>query len=405
MINLDNLALAFNAIRYPSNLLEFKVSPIKRTFMKIKEITVKDLSGRITGTFYLHDDINVITGLNGSGKTTLLKAAWYLISGNAERIDREVQYKEIQIATDIFRVILAREEGTTKWRFESSSETHQGEQDLDEEIRPYSSIEELNRHIINTDTTSLFFPTFRRIEGGYSMTPPRRRRRIVPSSMYFLEEPHPEAIQHELDQISSRISVNEHNFICSISTNDIVSLLTRKYAAISESLNQEYKEFSTSIIDSINRAQEDSKGSEIGSTSDATLEQIQQQVDSINKLRDDLLKPFTVLSELTARLFRHRGIKVNAVTLGQSVDAIDSGILSAGEKQMLSFLCYNAFRDESIVFIDEPELSLHPDWQRRLFSVLMRQQPTNQFIVATHSPFIYTKYEDKEIMLSEDKGA
>lgn len=373
--------------------------------MKIREIRVKELGGRISGVFHLHDDINVITGLNGSGKTTLLKAAWYLISGNAERIDREVQYKEIQISTDIYNVMLVREDTVTKWRFESSDGIHDGVQDSNEEPSPKSSIEELNRHVINTDTTSLFFPTFRRIEGGYSMSPPRRRRRIVPSSMYFLEEPHPEAIQHELEQISSRISVNEHNFICSISTNDIVSLLTRKYAAISESLNQEYKEFSTSIIDSINEAQEDNKTNDIGSKSDATLELIQHQVDSINNRRDALLKPFTILSELTARLFRHRGIRVNAVTLGQSVDAIDSGVLSAGEKQMLSFLCYNAFRDESIVFIDEPELSLHPDWQRRLFSILMRQQPTNQFIVATHSPFIYTKYEDKEIVLSEDKGA
>jgi len=373
--------------------------------MKIKEIKVKGLSGRINGGFRLHDDINVITGLNGSGKTTLLKAAWYLISGNAERIDREVQYQEIQVITDIYDVSLARKEGNTKWRFQSSNEIYEGEQDSSDDPRPNSSIEELNRLVIEEDTTSLFFPTFRRIEGGYSMSPPRRRRRIVPASMYFLEEPHPEAIQHELEQISSRISVNEHNFICSISTNDIVQLLTRKYAAISESLNQEYKEFSTSIIDSINKAQKPNKGDEAGSKSDATLKQIQEQVDSINKRRDDLLKPFTVLSELTAKLFRHRGIKVNAVTLGQSVDAIDSGVLSAGEKQMLSFLCYNAFRDESIVFIDEPELSLHPDWQRRLFNVLMRQQPTNQFIVATHSPFIYTKYEDKEIMLSEEKGA
>jgi predicted ATPase len=39
----------------------------------------------------------------------------------------------------------------------------------------------------------------------------------------------------------------------------------------------------------------------------------------------------------------------------------------------------------------------------------MKQQSSNQFIVATHSPFIYSKYEDKEIMdkeiiLSEEKG-
>jgi predicted ATPase len=372
--------------------------------MKIKEIRVKNLSGRISGSFKLHDDINIITGLNGSGKTTLLKAAWYLISGNAERIDREVQYEELEVTTDLYSATLARGEQSTQWIFKSPSTSQGGEQNHNEDPNPKSSIEDLNRCVINTETSSLFFPTFRRIEGGYSMSPPRRRRRMIPASMYFLEEPHPEAIQHELEQISSRISVNEHNFICSISTNDIVTLLTRKYAAISESLNQEYKEFSTSIINSIDIAQRDNDNSGVASKSDATLQQIQEQVASINKRRDDLLKPFTILSELTFKLFRHRGIKVNAVTLGQSVDAIDSGVLSAGEKQMLSFLCYNAFRDESIVFIDEPELSLHPDWQRRLFAVLMNQQPSNQFIVATHSPFIYTKYEDKEIMLSEDKG-
>jgi predicted ATPase len=372
--------------------------------MKIREIRVKELNGRISGSFPLHDDINVITGLNGSGKTTLLKVAWYLISGNAERIDRELQYKELEVVTDVYSVSLVREEISTRWRFKTSEHTHQGEQEHAEDISPKSSIEVLNRHVIDEDTTSLYFPTFRRIEGGYSMSPPRRRRRLASSSMYFLDGPHPESIQNELEQISSRISVGEHDFICSISTNDIVSLLTRKYAAISESLNQEYKEFSTSIINSIDRAQQDT-GGDTSSRSATTLELIQQQVASINKKRDDLLKPFTILSELTAKLFRHRGIKVHAVTLGQSVDAIDSGMLSAGEKQMLSFLCYNAFRDESIIFIDEPELSLHPDWQRRLFSILMKQQPSNQFIIATHSPFIYTKYEDKEIALSEDKGA
>lgn len=372
--------------------------------MKIKEIRVKDLNGRISGSFPLHDDINIITGLNGSGKTTLLKASWYLISGNAERVDRELQYEELEVITDVYSVSLVRKDGNIRWRFQSCDTTLEGEQDPAEDLSPKSSIEELNRNVINQNTTSLYFPTFRRIEGGYSMSPPRRRRRLPISSMYLLEGPNPESIQNELEQISSRISVGEHDFICSISTNDIVTLLTRKYAAISESLNQEYKEFSTSIINSIDRAQQGS-GDGASSRSETTLDQIQQQAGLINKKRDELLKPFTVLSELTAKLFRHRGIKVHAVTLGQSVDAIDSGMLSAGEKQMLSFLCYNAFRDNSIIFIDEPELSLHPDWQRRLFSILMKQQPSNQFILATHSPFIYTKYEDKEIALSEDKGA
>lgn len=81
-------------------------------------------------------------------------------------------------------------------------------------------------------------------------------------------------------------------------------------------------------------------------------------------------------------------------------------MLSAGEKQMLSFICYNAFYNNTIFFIDEPELSLHVDWQRRLFLTLNQQNPSNQFIITTHSPFIYSKYPEKEVCvdIKKDKG-
>ena len=92
------------------------------------------------------------------------------------------------------------------------------------------------------------------------------------------------------------------------------------------------------------------------------------------------------------------------ITLGEAKEAISSDKLSAGEKQMLSFLCYNAFSRNNSIFIDEPELSLHVDWQRLLFPTLLEQDTKNQFIVATHSPFIYAKYPDKEILLSDNKG-
>jgi len=71
---------------------------------------------------------------------------------------------------------------------------------------------------------------------------------------------------------------------------------------------------------------------------------------------------------------------------------------------MLSFICYNAFAQNSVLIIDEPELSLHADWQRLLFPTLLQQQTSNQFIVATHSPFIYSKFSDKELMLDADRG-
>ena len=71
---------------------------------------------------------------------------------------------------------------------------------------------------------------------------------------------------------------------------------------------------------------------------------------------------------------------------------------------MLSFLCYNAFSENAAIFIDEPELSLHVDWQRLLLPTLLEQGTGNQFFIATHSPFIYAKYPDKEIPLGDDRG-
>ena len=71
---------------------------------------------------------------------------------------------------------------------------------------------------------------------------------------------------------------------------------------------------------------------------------------------------------------------------------------------MLSFLCYNTFSKNAVMFIDEPELSLHVDWQRLLLPTLMEQETENQFFIATHSPFIYAKYPDKETLLGDDRG-
>jgi predicted ATPase len=64
--------------------------------------------------------------------------------------------------------------------------------------------------------------------------------------------------------------------------------------------------------------------------------------------------------------------------------------LSSGEEGLLSLLVYNAARNDSVFIIDEPELYLHPDWQREIIRILKEQHLThqNQFCIATHSPAI-----------------
>ena len=115
--------------------------------------------------------------------------------------------------------------------------------------------------------------------------------------------------------------------------------------------------------------------------------------------------PRALLSELSCKVLQCRGIRfTDGIVLGKADEAISADKLSTGEKQMLSFLCYNAFSDNAAIFIDEPELSLHLDWQGLLLPTLLEQATGNQFFVATHSPFIYTIYPDKEFLLGNNRG-
>lgn len=375
--------------------------------MKIKRFEVRGLNKHVSFDFEFHDDINIFTGLNGSGKTSALKLAWYLVSGSTIRVRNEIDFKSCRMITDKFDVALERSSGTIKFAFQNlvDGSSRSGRFDeiiaFDSDGDPVVDGEDELRDLIRgLSERSIYFPTFRRIEGGYSIETARRGGRFYQGipGMAASEA----GLGSQLEQISKELSVGGHKFVCSISTEDIATLLTQRYAHISEGVNKKYTEFSSEILRDI-RAWEQG-GSNSGYQSEALLLQIQAAANDIDGFRDLTLKPFNVLSDLVSSLFSYQGVKLKSLALGDAAKAIDSNVLSAGEKQMLSFLVYNAFSTETTIFIDEPELSLHPDWQRRLFPTLLDQQSSNQFIISTHSPFMYAKYSDKELPLNADRG-
>ncbi|MBU1390718.1 MAG: AAA family ATPase [Gammaproteobacteria bacterium] len=109
--------------------------------------------------------------------------------------------------------------------------------------------------------------------------------------------------------------------------------------------------------------------------------------------------------ELT-KSFRDYEVEVNKYLNGKKVFSLTSdgkfhvrsgsrnirmSELSSGEKHILSILGKAALSsDEGAVFVaDEPELSLHLDWQRMILPSIIKLSPKSQVIVATHSPSIY----------------
>ena len=89
-------------------------------------------------------------------------------------------------------------------------------------------------------------------------------------------------------------------------------------------------------------------------------------------------------------------------------DKFDINELSSGEKQLfLRTLAIKMLNPEnSIILIDEPELSLHPKWQQRIVDVYRKIGKNNQIIIATHSPHILGSVKKENIMLldKDDEG-
>jgi hypothetical protein len=89
---------------------------------------------------------------------------------------------------------------------------------------------------------------------------------------------------------------------------------------------------------------------------------------------------------------------------------LEVNLMSAGQLELFMFLSELALNEdrEGIIFIDEPELHLDPQWHRLILRSLMRLQPRAQLIVATHSPEIYDaamSYERHFLVAEDDPRA
>lgn len=126
----------------------------------------------------------------------------------------------------------------------------------------------------------------------------------------------------------------------------------------------------------------------------------------IDKVCDDINSIFAVM-DLDVKLV---GLSETSETkpifrnsLGKEFDITG---LSSGEKQLflralaLKFLEVN----NSVILIDEPEISLHPQWQRKIIDVYESIGENNQLIIATHSPHIIGDIESKQLrVIKKDK--
>ena len=94
------------------------------------------------------------------------------------------------------------------------------------------------------------------------------------------------------------------------------------------------------------------------------------------------------------RLFADTGKKIvrteNEIWFTQIGETLLPYQLSSGEKQILAILLTVLVEDNNpyVLFMDEPEVSLHVDWQQQLIDLILELNPNVQIILTTHSPAV-----------------
>ncbi len=159
--------------------------------------------------------------------------------------------------------------------------------------------------------------------------------------------------------------------------------------------------------------------SQLGLTLDQVLYQRNPDVFSFSDYRLGMLKDLrSALAkqeridkffELINSLFVNTGKTIeiddkNRVIFRKGDMTIEMERLSAGEKQIL-LLLFTLFLMEdkpTVLLLDEPEISLHIEWQDRLISLMSELNPNCQIIMTTHSPNIFADgWEDKLTFISD----
>ena len=98
--------------------------------------------------------------------------------------------------------------------------------------------------------------------------------------------------------------------------------------------------------------------------------------------------------DMTDRLFADTGKKIirtkNEIMFTQIGELLSPYQLSSGEKQMLVILLTVLVEDNrhSVLLMDEPEVSLHIEWQQKLIEMITDLNPNVQIILTTHSPAV-----------------
>jgi predicted ATP-dependent endonuclease of OLD family len=392
----------------------------------IVEFSVNGLAGRNGEcAFRLNDDLNIFFGLNGCGKTSLLKILHSAMSGDAS-ILRTVPFRSasVRIYSRTYDIVVTR----------SIEKQPAPDSQMELEPRVKSAVDE-----VATIRRRLSGSIFRRpmhdrqLEWNTDQVhikTKRWRHRYLPTSRLYtdsgslplsldLNDPFTDStLEENLDaffgqtlsrlwlqyssELLSKVGEAQENAIAAILRDVFDSDLQSDNKVDDIDLERAYRRASkflagrssTSVLGS---EEEFNSKYQTNSGLRAVVNEIytvEGKIEAITVSRDRLQQLIqTMFSGPKSVRFTDQAIRI------ETAENEDIGIakLSSGEKHVLKLFIEALLVEDSSILIDEPELSLHLDWQRRLVNDLRLLNSGAQYILASHSPDIMADVDDSKI--------
>ncbi len=372
----------------------------------------------------LNRNINVIYGLNGSGKSSLLKILHSAMSGNTEILNN-VPFKDAEV--NIYSI-----EYDTIFTYKIQQNINKENDNLK---MKRSRVRVGNRVTIRSGS---------QIDRKWSISPKLSNDQLsnwvhqyLPTSRLYLTQNIPyspfdgsrafsdEISEEELDKIFSFCLLNIWSYYSSSVLSlvrqihekglaDILSLAiisTKKVMKKSKKKTKLGKNTKLRYVYERLKAFLKRKSSKVDLGTfdvfkkkyleDESFRKIAKYINIVEQDIENTMAPRIRFENLINQMFTgNKNIifddkKINVITK----DKQDIGLtnLSSGEKHLMKILIEALMVKKSSLLIDEPELSLHIDWQRDFISALNHINPECQLICATHSPEIMANLPNRNI--------
>ncbi|MFB7835578.1 AAA family ATPase [Streptomyces sp. NPDC056056] len=133
---------------------------------------------------------------------------------------------------------------------------------------------------------------------------------------------------------------------------------------------------------------------------DSLLRTVVAEISDVQKEIEQALEPQLRIQQLINDMYgggKQLTFKNGELEITSEGEQIPIESLSGGEKQLLRLLLECLATEDAPILVDEPELSMHVDWQHRLIESMRIVNPNTQILMATHSPEIMANIPDDRI--------